>query len=243
MAQQAKQCVETKHRDFYIQALDCLKEKDVPFMVGGAFAVWYYTGRWRDTHDMDVFTSPEHVPAAAAALSASGFEDLGEQAAGDREWIYHAVKGDIIVDVIFSFANRITTVAEDWIKRGPEGELLGVQVKFMPIEELVHSKIYTMNKHRCDWPDIMRILRTNCPTFDWRRFMDMLGDAWLLFAGLVDVFDWQFPADKHCIPDDIRLELIRRRLNYEPDVSVGSREKLLDPWIHSRPEDICYLEP
>jgi hypothetical protein len=133
-----KECVKSDHQDVYVEALNSLIDSGVPFMVGGAFGVWYYTGRWRDTHDMDVFTAPEHVPAAAEALSEAGFEDLGEQAAGDREWIYHAIRGDIIVDVIFSFANRVTTVRDDWIERGPEAEFLGVKVKFMPIEELAN---------------------------------------------------------------------------------------------------------
>ena len=240
---QAKQCVETDHRDVYVQALEALTKNGVPFVLGGAFAAWYYTGRWRDTHDIDFFTTPKHVPAAIAALSAAGFDDLGEQAPGDRGWIYHSIKGDIIVDVIWSFANRVTVVQDDWIERGQDGEFLGVKVKFMPVEELVHSKIFTMNKHRCDWPDIMRIFRANCPTFNWKRLLDMLGDAWLLFAGVVDVFDWQYPADHDCIPAEIRRELTRRREEYRPDPNVQTREQLLDPWIHSRPEDVCYWEP
>ncbi|MEN6521021.1 MAG: nucleotidyltransferase [Armatimonadota bacterium] len=239
---QAEHFVSVEHRDVYVQALESLAEHEVPFVLGGAFAVWFYTGRWRDTHDIDVFTTPENVPPAVDALTAAGFEDLGEQAEGDREWIHHAVKGDIIVDVIFKFANRVTTVADDWIERGKEGEFLGVSLKFMPVEELVHSKIFTMNKHRCDWPDIMRIFKANCTTFDWNRLLSMLGEHWLLFAGVIDVFDWQFPAESTCVPVEIRRELARRRLEYKPAPDSPSRENLLDPWIHSRPENKCYLE-
>lgn len=240
---QPEKCVGSEHKDVYVEALQSLTDQGVPFMLGGAFAVWYYTDHWRHTHDIDVFTSPKNVDAAVEALTDAGFQDMGEQAPGDRGWIYHAIKGEIIVDVIWSFANRVVDVQDEWFKYAPDGEFLGVKVKYLPVEQLVFSKIFTMNKHRCDWPDVMRIFRANCPTMNWNLLMDMLGEHWLLFAGVVDVFDWQYPADSHCIPDSIRQELARRRLEYKPDTSIRTREKLLDPWIHSRPEDICYWEP
>jgi hypothetical protein len=237
-----KPCVENEIQAIYVEALHVLRDHNVPFLLGGAFAVWFYTGVWRHTHDMDVFTEPQYVPAAAEALLSAGFEDLGEQAPGDREWIYHAIKGDIIVDVIFKFANRITAVGPEWIRRAKPGELLGEDVLFLPAEELVWSKIFTMNKHRCDWPDVMRIIRANCANFDWNHLLEMLGDHWLLLAGLTYVFDWQHPSDYQCIPQSVRDGLLKRREEYRPQPGVGNREKLLDPWIHSRPEDKCYWE-
>ncbi|MBI2842041.1 MAG: nucleotidyltransferase [Armatimonadetes bacterium] len=240
---QTEECIGTEHQVIYIQALESLAKSNVPFVLGGAFAVWHYTGAWRHTHDIDVFTSPEHVPAAVEALTQAGFADLGEQAQGDREWIYHAIKGEIIVDVIWKFANRITAVDQSWMERAQEGEVLGVKVKIIPIEELVWTKIFVMNRHRCDWPDVIRILRANCPTFDWNKLLNLLGEHWLLFAGVVDVFDWECPAASNCIPDYVRSELRKRREEYRPDPSIPSREKLLDPWIHARPEDLCYWAP
>ena len=240
---EAEECFGTEHQEIYIEALECLTRKGVPFMLGGAFAVWHYTGSWRHTHDIDVFTSPEHVSEAVDALRDAGFRDLGEQAPGDREWIFHAIKGEIIVDVIWRFANRITAVSDDWMDRAEKGEVLGVKVKIIPIEELVWAKIFVMNRHRCDWPDVIRILRANCPTFKWNRLLELLGEHWLLFAGVVDVFDWECPGAWHCIPESVRSELKRRREEYRPEPSIGTREKLLDPWIHSRPEDLCYWAP
>ena len=236
-------CITRDHRDVYITALMLLSERNIPFMLGGAFAVWFYTGNWRHTHDIDVFTVPEMVPTAAAVLAEAGFEDLGEQAPGDRNWIYHGVKEEIIVDIIWKSANRLASVTDEWLEQSRDGELLGIKVKFIPMEELVWSKIFTMNKHRCDWPDVMKIFRSNCAEFNWNRLLNILGDHWLLFAGVLDVFDWQYPADARCVPAEIRQELIKRRLEYRPEPDSPSREKLLDPWIHTRPEDVCCWEP
>ena len=74
-------------------------------LFGEALAVYHYTGWWRSTHDIDVYVTRDAVEGARRALDTAGFADLGEQAAGDREWIYHAGKGAIIVDVIWRFAN------------------------------------------------------------------------------------------------------------------------------------------
>jgi hypothetical protein len=234
-------CIEQDHRDVYRRALKCLLDRGVPFVVGGAFAVYHYTGRWRDTHDIDVFTTPENVPAAIAALTAAGIRDLGEQAAGDRGWIYHGYFGDIIVDVIWQFANRVATVDQSWLDNAEADEFLGLEVKFPPVENLVWSKMFTLNRHRCDWPDIMNIIRANCDRFNWYKLLDMLGEHWLLLVGLVSVFDWQYPADYYCIPEAIRQELMRRRMEFRPDPNQPSREELLDPWIHTREEDRCKL--
>lgn len=237
-----KPCVEAEIQRIYVEALTVLNDRNVPYALGGAFAVWYYTGHWRHTHDMDIFTDPPNVPLAVEALHSAGFVDLGEQAPGDREWIYHSIKGDIIVDVIFKFANRISAIGPEWVENAQPGEMLDVPVKFLRMEELVWSKIFTLNRHRCDWPDVMRIIRTNCGGFDWERLLGMLGDNWLLLAALVNVFDWQHPDDYKCIPEDVRRQLNAKRQEYRPEPGQGSREKLLDPWIHSRPEDKCYLE-
>lgn len=239
---QIKPCVEAEIQDIYVEALRALEDGNVPFALGGAFAVWYYTGHWRHTHDIDAFTDPDHVADAVKALLGAGFEDLGEQAEGDRGWIFHGVRGNIIVDIIFKFANQITAVSPEWIEDAPLGELLGEQVKFLGVEELFWSKMFTLNRHRCDWPDLMRIIRGTYRSFDWDRLLGLIGEHWLLLSGLIDVFDWQHPGDRDCIPERVRQELRTRRDSYRPKPGAGDREKLLDPWIHSRPEDQCYLE-
>lgn len=236
-------CIEHDHRKIYRDALRCLLERRVPFVVGGAFAVYHYTGKWRDTHDIDIFTTPEHVPAAIEAISAIGFKDLGEQAVGDRGWIYHGIRDDIIVDVIWQFANRIAVVDETWLESAETGEFLGLEVAFPPVEYLSWSKIFTLNRHRCDWPDVMNLIRSTCERFNWQLLLDMLKEHWLLLSGLINVFDWQYPGDHECVPQWVRDELDRRRAEYKPGPDEPPRIELLDPWIHTREEDICKSAP
>jgi len=226
---------EAEHRSVYFEALDALRRSGVPFMVGGAFAVWHYTGLWRNTHDIDVYVVQDDVARAAAALDSAGFADLGEQAPGDDQWIYHSRCGDLIFDVIWRFANLVNHVKPDWFERASVGEFLDLELRFLPLEEFLWIKVFVINRHRCDWPDVMHMIQAQCRAIDWPRLLSLLGEHWLLFASLIDLFDWQFPQSMGCIPDSVRDELAERRLRYREDHPVyANREHLLDPWLHLR---------
>jgi hypothetical protein len=232
-------CIDPENRAVYSEALEALIDAEAPFLVGGAFAVHFYTALWRDTRDLDVFCRLDDVPLAIEALLQAGFADIGEQAARDHEWIFHSRKHDIIVDVIWSFANGLAAVDSDWFAEAIQGDFLGYPVAFVPTERLIFSKLFTLNRHRCDWPDIIRIMTNNVKPVEWPHLMDLVGDHWLLLSGLVDVFDWQYPAAFNVVPREVRDELQRRRNSYAPDPNALSREELLDPWVYTREEDIC----
>src|SRR5690554_2875301 len=100
-----KDMFDVQHREMYSQALTALDNASVDYMLGGAFAVYYYRGWWRDTHDIDIYILPQDLDDAKDALENAGFNDLGEQAGGDIAWIYHAGRDSLIVDAIFRFAN------------------------------------------------------------------------------------------------------------------------------------------
>jgi hypothetical protein len=223
-----------ENKDVYEAALSALDEHGVQYMLGGAMAVYFYTGWWRATHDLDIYTTKDQVDEAAQALEEAGFHDIGEQAPGDREWIYHAAKDEIIIDVIWRFANYIEYVSPDWFSRAPTGMFLDVETRFLPLEELIWIKSFVVNRHRCDWPDIMRIIKSRCEGIDWRRLLDLVGDAWLLMAGMTDVFDWQFPQSADCIPCWVRDEFARRRKQYVANPPDVDRQHLLDPWLNMR---------
>lgn len=221
-------------QDTYRDALRALDTRGVHYMLGGAIAVYYYTGWWRATHDLDVYTLKDSVPEAAAALDGAGFRDIGEQADGDREWIYHAAKKDVVIDVIWRSANLSDFVTPSWFARAPRGEFLGIKTAFLPLEELMWIKAYVINRHRCDWPDLMRVVRSQCSNVDWDYLLELLEDDWLLMAGLIDVFDWLYPGSVGCIPTEIRQEFAKRRGRYLANPPVAEREHLLDPWLKLR---------
>ena len=226
--------LENEDRELYVEALSALNECGVAYMLGGAFAVYHYTNWWRHTHDMDVYVTHDCLQSAVRALASAGFRDLGEHAKGDADWIYHAGKGPIMVDVIWRLANLVEYIRPDWFDRAPRGRFLGMEVVFVPLEELLWMKLFVINRHRCDWPDVFRIVKAQCADIDWDMLLERLGEHWLLMAGLIDIFDWQHPHSMGCIPDRIRAELARRRESYGASSANVEREQLLDPWIDQR---------
>ncbi len=177
---------------------------------------------------------PEDIERARQALDKAGFRDIGEQAAGDHEWIYHSSKDALIVDVIWRFANLANYVSRDWLDRAARGTFLGKEVMFMPLEELIWIKVFVINRHRCDWPDVMRVIRFQCGNIDWDRLLGLIAENWLLLEGLIAVFDWQHPGSTGCVPTGIRQELARRHEEYLKHPVNVEREHLLDPWLHQR---------
>mgnify|MGYP003766398011 CR=1 FL=1 len=217
------------------EALATLNEAGMPYVVGGAFAMHHYSGVWRYTNDLDLYLDRRHVPVAIEMLSSIGFRDFGEQAAGDREWIYHAMKDGTLMDLIWQSPNRVTSFDGSFFERGSEGAFLGIPVRFMAAEDLVMSKIFTLNHQRSDWPDVFQVIRGCGGRLDWRYVLGRLGDNWAVLLALIVLYDWVYPSETYKVPQFVRDDLLRRKLAHVPSRSEPVRESVLDPWMYSRP--------
>src|SRR5688572_2889022 len=60
--------------DFYREAMRILQGANVPFLVGGAFALQRYTGISRHTKDFDVFILEADLGRAMQAFDAAGYK-------------------------------------------------------------------------------------------------------------------------------------------------------------------------
>ena len=58
---------------FYKEALDILNECGAPYMLGGAFAMFQYTGIYRDTKDLDIFCKPSDYPKILKFFAEKGY--------------------------------------------------------------------------------------------------------------------------------------------------------------------------
>jgi hypothetical protein len=67
---------DTKTRDFYVAALKKLDEADIPYVVGGGYAMAYYTGIARNTKDLDIFVKPSDEKRVLAVMEQAGYLSL-----------------------------------------------------------------------------------------------------------------------------------------------------------------------
>ncbi len=197
-------------------------------MLGGGFALAAFTGRWRDTKDIDFYIRPEDREPTVAALTAAGFEDYFSRLAYDPKWIYRSTKADVIVDVIWSMANQRAQVDEIWFERAGSVLLRDQQLLVIPREEFMWCKLYIMQRDHCDWTDLFNLLYVSGADVDWDHLVWRLGADVALLKGMLTVYGWLCPFEAPKLPDALweRLELDKPTPPEEPP--CHDRIRLLD---------------
>ncbi|WP_423149622.1 nucleotidyltransferase [Rubrolithibacter danxiaensis] len=192
---------------FYREALELLHESGADFMLGGAFAMFNYTGIYRDTKDLDVFCKSSEYPKILKFFADKGFRTE----LTDARWLAKIFKGEYFIDIIFDTVNNICRVDDSWYQHATNGEFAGVAVKFIPAEELIWCKIYVQNRERFDGADINHILLKYGKNLDWKRLLFRLDQHWHLLLSQILIFQFVYPADYHeIIPRWLFDELIER---------------------------------
>jgi len=186
--------------------LRIMNEIGVPYVVGGAFAVHAYTGVWRSTKDLDVFLHPRDLKIALDALAAEGFET--EITYG--HWLAKVHQEPYLMDLIFGVWNGRLPVDEDWFKYALPGEVAGVPVQFIPVEELLTSKFYVAARDRFDGSDVVHLIRCAQGKIDWMRVLDRLGNNYQLLLWHLILFDFVYPGHSDYLPKDLMVQLFER---------------------------------
>lgn len=191
---------------FYRHALDVLGDTGVPFLVAGAYALRAYTGISRDTKDFDIFCTPGDFPKLLQALGGAGYATE----VTDANWIAKAFRGENYLDLIFDAGNGIARVDETWLEHAPMDEMLGHEVKLVPVEEMIWSKSYVEDRYRYDGADIAHLIYRKGRTMDWHRLLMRMDRDWeLLYAHLLN-FRFIYPSERDCVPSWLMDELASR---------------------------------
>ncbi|TME34564.1 MAG: nucleotidyltransferase family protein [Chloroflexi bacterium] len=191
---------------FYDAVITALEEERLPFMLGGAFAFEVYTDIGGQTKDLDLFLHPRDVDAAMAALAKRGYET--EMKA--RHWLGKVKSERDFVDIIFGSGNGLAPVDDAWFEHALPAEVLGHEVRLIPVEEMLWSKSFIMERERYDGADIAHLIRVAGRTMDWRRLVDRFDRFWPVLLAHVVLYDFVYPADRGRVPDWVRAELLGR---------------------------------
>lgn len=213
---------------FFREALSLLHSSGANFMLGGAFAMFNYTGIFRTTKDLDIFCKSTEFPQILKHFADNGYKTE----VTDIRWLAKVYKGDFFIDIIFDTVNNICTVDDSWYERAPAGEFLGVPVRYIPAEELIWCKIYVQNRERNDNADINHTLLQYGKHLDWELLLRRLDQHWPLLLSQILIFQFVYPADyREIIPKWLFDELMRRaheQYDLPPSVEKVCRGPLID---------------
>lgn len=199
-----RQTTLTKSHTFYQKAMQLLNKEEIPYLLGGAFALRHYADIHRDTKDLDLFCKAEDYPHILKLFSNEGMNTE----VTDPRWLAKVCQGENFIDFIFNTTNNICPVNDTWFQYGIEGKLFDVPIRILAAEELLWTKLYVHNRERYDGADINHLILRYGKHLDWKRLLERIGHHWhLLLAQLLN-FQFVYPSDREIIPYWLFLELL-----------------------------------
>jgi hypothetical protein len=224
---------------FYRAVLQALLEADVPFLIGGAYALARYTRIDRRTKDLDLMIERRHWRAAVHALRARGISTR----LSFPHWLGKAIAPGAQVDIIFSSGNGLCDVDEAWFRHAEPARVLGFDVRLAPPEELIWSKAFVMERERFDGADVLHLIRAMGRALSWPRLCARFDRHEAVLAAHLLLFAYVYPGSIDVVPSGLVDTLLARaadarapadwcrgtflsRAQYLTDVTTGG---LLDP--------------
>jgi len=168
-----------------------LKAADIPFALGGSFAVYAHGGHSSD-HDVDFLLREQDKEQALAELSKVGFRT--EQPPED--WLVKVYDEDRMVDLIYRPVE--SPVTDETLH---DTEQISVEAIFMPVisaTQLMIHKLLSYSQHHCDFATGMPVARSLREQIDWTRVRretinSPYAEAFLVLLDRLDVVP--FPSD------------------------------------------------
>ena len=179
------------------------RARGIPFVIGGGLAFSDYSGRVRFSKDIDLFVQPEDREKVIEITRTTGLRDYFEVLPYDRSWIYRAYAGDAIVDTIWSFPNHRTDVRPEWLRGGKTIQIRGTELPLLRAEDLLWTKLYVMQRERCDWPDLLNLLQSSGDAMDWDYLIAVVEADLPILASLLSLFGWLSPCCARSFPADL----------------------------------------
>jgi hypothetical protein len=238
---------------FHQDVMQLLDRCGIKFLIGGAYALGYYTGVARDTKDFDLMLRPRDVPFALRTCQNAGY-------AAEfvfTHWLAKVWSANAFVDIIFRAGNGLGEVDDVWFSAAPATETFGIAAKIAPAEELIWQKAFIMERERFDGADVIHLLASRAAQINWKHLIERFGpDCRVLMSHLV-LFGFAFPSKRNLIPTAVIDELSARlgkelgepppvqplcsgtllsRLQYLSDITSGG-------FIDARTTQRCRIKP
>jgi len=190
---------------FYRRAIQLLRQNEIPFLLGGAYAVCVYTGLARHTKDVDLF-----IRAADRDRALAIFENNGCRIEKTfPHWLAKVYLGQNIIDLIYAAGNGLGLVDDSWFARGRDDELLGLPVKVMGPEDIIWMKAFIQERERFDGADIAHMIQSCAESIDWAYLRTRFGADWRVLLSFLVLFGYIYPSERQRVPAHLTHELTR----------------------------------
>jgi hypothetical protein len=139
-----------------------LKQAEIPFALGGSFAVYAHGGHSSD-HDVDFLIREQDKERALEELAAVGFET--EQPPED--WLVKVFEEGRMVDLIYRPVENPVTDATlaDTVVRPVEA----IAMPVISATQLMVHKLLSYSQHHCDFATGLPVARSLREQIDWER--------------------------------------------------------------------------
>lgn len=200
-------------RDFYVHALRALERENLEYVVGGGYAMAYYTGIARNTKDLDIFIRPRDRDRCLRILADAGYRTEFFY----PFWISKALQGDAFIDILYNSGNGLCVVDDDWFRYAEQVDVHGHPAPLAPAEEQIWSKAFVQDRDRFDGTDVIHLIHARAGKMDWDRLIRRFeGHERVLLAHLL-LFGYAYPSDRDRVPCGV-IEQLEERVRNEPTV-------------------------
>jgi hypothetical protein len=199
-------------RDFYLHCLDLLDRAQLQFLVGGGYAMNYYTGIVRHTKDLDVFVRPHHRDRVLKVFADAGYRT-------EITWPHFLAKAlcrDAFVDVLYNSGNGLCPVDDDWFMNAETGDALGRQALMCPPEEMIWQKAFVQDRDRYDGADVAHIVLARGDDLDWHRLIKRFKTHERVLMAHLLLFGYAYPSERTRIPGWVMDDLLVKVRSEEP---------------------------
>jgi hypothetical protein len=200
-------------RQFYVNVMTHLDEAKIPYVVGGGYAMAYYTGIARNTKDLDLFIRLKDRDRALKVLSIVGYRTEFFY----EFWIAKVLSGDAFVDMLYNSGNGLCPVDDDWFKHSVEQEVLGYRTRLVPAEEQLFSKAFVQDRDRYDGADVAHLLLARADKMDWKRLLRRFESHERVLLSHLILFGYVYPCEKRAIPGWVMEHLMNAMKHEKTD--------------------------
>jgi putative nucleotidyltransferase-like protein len=156
-----------RHSDEFERLIDTLKvavaalrDRGLPFMLGGSMAAWARSGP-EPQKDIDLMVKPADAQAALDALAQAGLRPEHPP----EEWLYKAWNDDVLVDLIFRPSG--VEINDETLARAQSMAVMSITTPVMAVEDMLVTMICAMDEHSLDYGSLVAIARSLREQIDW----------------------------------------------------------------------------